>query len=65
MAILNHLYLPGLMASSRCMPALFRVEPGNCCDHAMAQASVLMDCSRRVSFIGVMDDQAALVWASH
>ncbi|WP_060508025.1 DUF3077 domain-containing protein [Pseudomonas sp. NBRC 111124] len=44
---------------------LFRVEPGNCCDHAMAQASVLMDCSRRASFIGVMDDEPALVWASH
>lgn len=44
---------------------LFRVEPGNCCDHAMAQASLLMDCSRRASFIGVMDDEPALVWASH
>ncbi|MFJ4433768.1 DUF3077 domain-containing protein [Pseudomonas sp. NPDC089395] len=44
---------------------LFRVEPGNCCDHAMEQASVLMDCSRRASFIGVMDDEPVLVWASH
>ena len=44
---------------------LFRVEPGNCCDHAIEQASVLMDCSRRASFIGVMDDEPALVWASH
>jgi len=44
---------------------LFRVEAGNCCDHAMEQASVLMDCSRRASFIGVMDDEPVLVWASH
>ncbi|MCX2689181.1 DUF3077 domain-containing protein [Pseudomonas sp. DCB_AW] len=44
---------------------LFRVEPGNCCDHAIEQASVLMDCSRRASFIGVMDDEPTLVWASH
>ncbi|MGE8303623.1 MAG: DUF3077 domain-containing protein [Pseudomonas kermanshahensis] len=44
---------------------LFRVEPGNCCDHAIEQASVLMDCSRRASLIGVMDDEPALVWASH
>ncbi|MFJ4397857.1 DUF3077 domain-containing protein [Pseudomonas sp. NPDC089396] len=44
---------------------LFRVEPGNCCNHAMEQASVLMDCSRRASFIGVMDDEPVLVWASH
>ncbi|PNA95348.1 MULTISPECIES: DUF3077 domain-containing protein [unclassified Pseudomonas] len=44
---------------------LFRVEPGNCCDHAVEQASVLMDCSRRASFIGVMDNEPVLVWASH
>lgn len=44
---------------------LFRVEPGNCCKHAIEQASMLMDCSRRASFIGVMDDEPALVWASH
>ncbi|MFK0271265.1 DUF3077 domain-containing protein [Pseudomonas asiatica] len=44
---------------------LFRVEPGNCCDHAIEQASVLMDCSRRASFIGVMDNEPVLVWASH
>lgn len=44
---------------------LFRVEAGNCCDHAIEQASVLMDCSRRASFIGVMDNEPVLVWASH
>ncbi len=44
---------------------LFRVEAGNCCDHAIEQASVLMDCSRRASFIGVMDNEPELVWASH
>lgn len=41
---------------------LFRVEAGNCCDHAIEQASVLMDCSRRASFIGVMDNEPVLVW---
>ncbi|MFK0312556.1 DUF3077 domain-containing protein [Pseudomonas sp. NPDC090233] len=44
---------------------LFRVEPGNCCSHAIEQASLLMDCSRRASFIGVMDNEPSLVWASH
>jgi len=44
---------------------LFRVEPGNCSTHAIEQASILMDCSRRASFIGVMDNEPALVWASH
>lgn len=44
---------------------LFRVEPGNCCDHALEQASILLASARRASFIGVMDDEPALVWASH
>ncbi|CAM3771600.1 hypothetical protein CCOS865_03110 [Pseudomonas reidholzensis] len=44
---------------------LFKVEPGNCCDHALEQASVLLDSARRASFIGVMDDEPVLVWASH
>ncbi|CAM3834498.1 hypothetical protein CCOS865_02507 [Pseudomonas reidholzensis] len=44
---------------------LFRVEAGNCCDHALEQASVLLDSARRASFIGVMDDEPVLVWASH
>lgn len=44
---------------------LFRVEAGNCCDHALAQASVLMDSARRASFIGVMDNEPALIWASY
>ncbi|NIE77650.1 DUF3077 domain-containing protein [Pantoea sp. Tr-811] len=53
--------VPGVVEGKR----LFRVEPGNCSNHAMEQASVLMDCARRTSFIGVMDDEPALVWASH
>jgi hypothetical protein len=44
---------------------LFRVEAGNCCDHALEQASVLLDSARRASFIGVMDNEPVLVWASH
>ncbi|MGE7991735.1 DUF3077 domain-containing protein [Pseudomonas sp. NPDC089554] len=44
---------------------LFRVEPGNCADHALEQASVLLDSARRASFIGVMDNEPVLVWASH
>ncbi|MCF1489831.1 DUF3077 domain-containing protein [Pseudomonas sp. AA27] len=44
---------------------LFRVEPGNCASHAMEQASVLLDSARRASFIGVMDNEPVLVWASH
>lgn len=59
------------VGSARCLGGviegklLFRVEPGNCCSHAIEQASILMDCSRRASFIGVMDNEPALVWASH
>ncbi|MDR6713479.1 hypothetical protein J2W83_003087 [Pseudomonas hunanensis] len=44
---------------------LFRVEAGNCCDHALEQASVLLDSARRASFIGVMENDPVLVWASH
>ncbi|MGE7991914.1 DUF3077 domain-containing protein [Pseudomonas sp. NPDC089554] len=44
---------------------LFRVEPGNCADHALEQASVLLDSARRASFIGVMDNEPVLIWASH
>ncbi|PYB78337.1 DUF3077 domain-containing protein [Pseudomonas sp. RC3H12] len=44
---------------------LFRVEPGNCANHAMEQASVLLDSARRASFIGVMGNEPVLVWASH
>ncbi|MDF0730877.1 DUF3077 domain-containing protein [Pseudomonas entomophila] len=44
---------------------LFRVEPGNCADHALQQASELLDSARRASFIGVMDDEPVLVWAAH
>ncbi|MDH0629173.1 DUF3077 domain-containing protein [Pseudomonas mosselii] len=44
---------------------MFRVEPGNCASHAMEQASVLLDSARRASFIGVMDNEPVLVWASH
>lgn len=44
---------------------LFRVQPGNCCDHALEQASILMDCARRTSLLGVLDEEPVLVWASH
>ncbi|MDH0645411.1 DUF3077 domain-containing protein [Pseudomonas sp. GD03858] len=44
---------------------LFRVESGNCANHALEQASVLLDSARRASFIGVMDNEPVLVWASH
>lgn len=44
---------------------LFRVEPGNCADHALQQASELLASARRASFIGVMDDEPVLVWAAH
>ncbi|WP_325167279.1 DUF3077 domain-containing protein [Pseudomonas sp. S44] len=44
---------------------LFRVEPGNCADHALQQASELLNSARRASFIGVMDDEPVLVWAAH
>ncbi|QXH53474.1 DUF3077 domain-containing protein [Pseudomonas fakonensis] len=44
---------------------LFQVIPGNCADHAMEQASILLASARRASYIGVMDDEPVLVWASH
>ncbi|WP_422403959.1 DUF3077 domain-containing protein [Pseudomonas sp. GZD-209] len=44
---------------------LFRVEPGNCADHALEQASELLDSARRASFIGVMDNDPVLVWAGY
>ncbi len=44
---------------------LFRVEAGNCADHALQQASELLNSARRASFIGAMDDEPVLVWAAH
>lgn len=44
---------------------LFRVEPGNCVDRTLEQASILLACARRASFIGVMDNEPELMWASH
>ncbi|MBF8672033.1 DUF3077 domain-containing protein [Pseudomonas putida] len=58
-------FLPGTATGKSHWQKLFRVEAGHCCDHAIEQASVLMDCSRRASFIGVMDNEPVLVWASH
>jgi hypothetical protein len=44
---------------------LFQVVPGNCADHALEQASILLASARRASFIGVMDNEPTLVWAAH
>ncbi|MGG5289010.1 DUF3077 domain-containing protein [Pseudomonas shirazensis] len=63
---------PGLtVGSATCLDGagngqrLFRTEPGNCCMHALEQASMLLASARRASFLGVMDDEPELVWASH
>ena len=42
---------------------LFRVMTGVPIDYALEQASVLMNCVHRLTFIGVMEKDDTLVWA--
>ena len=44
---------------------LFRVMTGVPIDYALEQASVLMNCVHRLTFVGVMEKDDTLVWAAH
>ncbi|VVQ02116.1 hypothetical protein PS910_03910 [Pseudomonas fluorescens] len=44
---------------------LFRVMTGVPIDYALEQASVLMNCVHRMTFVGVMEKDDTLVWAAH
>jgi|GEM_PF-1010069 len=45
--------------------ALFRVMPDIPIDYALEQASVMMGCVHKLTFVGVMDKDDTLVWAAH
>jgi hypothetical protein len=44
---------------------LFRVEPGIAHDVALEHASIMLDGVRRLTMIGVMENDGSLVWAAH
>lgn len=44
---------------------LFRVVPGLPIDYALEQASIMMGCVHKLTFLGVMDKDDTLVWAAH
>lgn len=46
-------------------PDLFRVAQGIPLDYALEQASVMMGCVHRLTFVGVMEKDETLVWAAH
>ncbi|HKS13549.1 MAG TPA: DUF3077 domain-containing protein [Pseudomonas sp.] len=58
---------PGLakFAEGEGTPDLFQVAQGVSLDYALEQASVMMGCVHRLSFVGVMDKDDTLVWAAH
>lgn len=44
---------------------LFQVMTGIPIDYALEQASVLMNCVHRMTFVGVMEKDDTLVWGAH
>ena len=46
-------------------PDLFRVAQGMPLDYALEQASVMMGCVHRLTFVGVMEKDETMVWAAH
>jgi hypothetical protein len=45
---------------------LFRINAGISCEEALEQASLLMDCVNKLTFLsGMENDNASMVWASH
>ncbi|MEJ3661263.1 DUF3077 domain-containing protein [Pseudomonas fragi] len=44
---------------------LFRVNAGISCEEALEQASLLMDCVNKLTFLSGMENDNAVVWASH
>jgi len=46
-------------------PELFRGMPNIPIDYALEQASVMIGCVHKLTFIGVMDKEDTLVWAAY
>ena len=44
---------------------LFRINAGISCEEALEQASLLMDCVNKLTLLSGMENDNAVVWASH